>query len=145
MPKALLTENEIERLKEFSSYELLDTTPEETFDDLTFLASQICGTPIALVSLVSDNPQWFKSRYGKKHRVKFHFALMPFSKTKFLLFRMHHKMKDLRTIRLLVQIRTSDSMPGLRCPGGVIKPKTLEMLTICASFCFYISYLKNLS
>ncbi|MFN2392314.1 MAG: PAS domain S-box protein [Pyrinomonadaceae bacterium] len=64
MPKAPLPENEIERLKILDSYEILDTTPEEAFDDLTALASQICGTPIALVSMVAENRQWFKSRYG---------------------------------------------------------------------------------
>ncbi|HEV8157579.1 MAG TPA: GAF domain-containing protein, partial [Pyrinomonadaceae bacterium] len=64
MPKAPLPENEIERLKVLDSYEILDTTPEEAFDDLTALASQICGTPVALVSLVAENRQWFKSRYG---------------------------------------------------------------------------------
>lgn len=64
MPKAPLPENEIERLKILDSYEILDTTPEEAFDDLTALASQICGTPVALVSLVAENRQWFKSRYG---------------------------------------------------------------------------------
>jgi PAS domain S-box-containing protein len=64
MPKAPLPENEIERLKILDSYEILDTTPEEAFDDLTALASQICGAPVALVSLVAENRQWFKSRYG---------------------------------------------------------------------------------
>jgi len=64
MLKAPLPENEIERLKTLDSYEILDTNPEEVFDDLSALASQICGTPVALVSLVAGNRQWFKSRYG---------------------------------------------------------------------------------
>lgn len=45
-------------------YEILDTLPERDFDDLTLLASQICGTPIALITMVEGNRQWFKSRKG---------------------------------------------------------------------------------
>jgi serine/threonine protein kinase len=52
------------RLEVLRAYRVLDTGPEEAFDDLTFLASHVCGTPIALVSLVDADRQWFKSRVG---------------------------------------------------------------------------------
>ena len=52
------------RLSSLHSYELLDTLPEASLDDLTKLAAQICGVPIALISLIDENRQWFKSRMG---------------------------------------------------------------------------------
>jgi GAF domain-containing protein len=56
--------NEAERLKALHQYRILDTKPEQAFDDLTLIASQICGVPIALISLVDEDRQWFKSRVG---------------------------------------------------------------------------------
>ncbi|MEM9422247.1 MAG: GAF domain-containing protein [Pseudomonadota bacterium] len=58
--------NEQARLGALYSYEILDTPAEESFDRITLLASQICDAPIALVSLVDEARQWFKSRHGLK-------------------------------------------------------------------------------
>ncbi len=60
--KAPLPENEPERLKALERYRVLDTPAEAAFDDLALLASQICGTPVALVTLVDGAREWFKAR-----------------------------------------------------------------------------------
>ena len=56
--------HEQERLAALRTYRILDTQPERAFDDLALLASQICGTPMALITLVDDKRQWFKARVG---------------------------------------------------------------------------------
>ena len=61
---APIPQNETKRLKVLWQYEVLDTVPEEVFDDLTELAARICEAPIALISLVDENRQWFKSKVG---------------------------------------------------------------------------------
>ena len=57
-------DDEVERLAALRSYGILDTPAERAFDDLTRLAAIICQTPIALMSLVDADRQWFKSRVG---------------------------------------------------------------------------------
>ena len=52
------------RLKSLNSLSILDTFPEKDFDELVEIASQICGTPAALISLVDEKRQWFKAKKG---------------------------------------------------------------------------------
>jgi len=64
MIKASLPENEIQRIVALKSYNILDSLPELNFEAITFIASQICSVPIALISFVDEERQWFKSHLG---------------------------------------------------------------------------------
>ena len=64
MEIAAVPANEQERLKALNEYNILDTLPEDDFDDITRLASEICRTPISLVSIIDSNRQWIKSKQG---------------------------------------------------------------------------------
>lgn len=63
-PAAPLPKNEVKRLKVLWQYDVLDTVPEEVFDNLTDLAAHICEAPVAMISMVDENRQWFKARVG---------------------------------------------------------------------------------
>jgi PAS domain S-box-containing protein len=62
--KAPLPANEASRIEALRQYQILDTVPELAFDDLATLAAEICDAPFALISLVDENRQWFKSKVG---------------------------------------------------------------------------------
>jgi two-component system, NtrC family, sensor kinase len=56
--------NETERLAALQDYNILDTLPEQDYDDLTAIAAQIFDMPVSVISLVDRDRQWFKSRHG---------------------------------------------------------------------------------
>ncbi|MDY6900389.1 MAG: PAS domain S-box protein [Cyanobacteriota bacterium] len=60
----MVSENEASRLKTLYEYEILDTAPEQAFDDLVLLAKQVARTPIALINFVDAERQWFKAQVG---------------------------------------------------------------------------------
>ncbi|MGH8750356.1 MAG: diguanylate cyclase domain-containing protein, partial [Burkholderiales bacterium] len=64
MKSELLPVNEIERQKALDEYGILDTPDEQALDDITRLTAQVCEVPIALISLVDRERQWFKSKLG---------------------------------------------------------------------------------
>lgn len=64
MKKPDTAQDEQTRLETLRSLSILDTPPEERFDHLTRMAKRLFGVPVALVSLVDENRQWFKSRVG---------------------------------------------------------------------------------
>src|SRR5437867_4272029 len=64
MTRPRIPKDEKKRLKVLWQYSVLDTVPEEIFDDLTELAANICEAPIALITLVDEKRQWFKSKVG---------------------------------------------------------------------------------
>ena len=65
---APVSANESARIAALNRYAILDTEPEQSFDDLVILASHICKTPLASLTLVDDHRQWFKSAVGVQVR-----------------------------------------------------------------------------
>lgn len=65
---AVAPSKEAARVAALNRYAILDSEPEQSFDDLVTLAAHICQTPMAMLSLVDDHRQWFKSKYGVEIR-----------------------------------------------------------------------------
>ncbi|MGB1297789.1 MAG: sensor domain-containing diguanylate cyclase [Psychrobium sp.] len=55
---------ELARLQEIESYEILDTLPEQEYDDIALLSAQICKTPMSTVAIVDESRKWHKAKYG---------------------------------------------------------------------------------
>ena len=64
MKIAPIPSNDEQRLQNLYSYEILDSAPEDEFNDLVELASAFCKTPISLITLLDKDRQWFKARKG---------------------------------------------------------------------------------
>lgn len=62
--KASLPENEEARLQALYRYRILDSSPEQAYDDFTHLVSSVCQTPVAFISMVDAERLWFKSKVG---------------------------------------------------------------------------------
>ena len=58
---------EQQRLDVVDKYSLFDSEPELEYDNITFLASKVCNTPISTITLADENRQWFKSKIGFEH------------------------------------------------------------------------------
>jgi len=64
---ALSVTNDYKRVKALAKYNILDSASEQEYDDIAFLASQICETPISTITFIDDKKQWFKSNEGLPH------------------------------------------------------------------------------
>src|SRR5262249_51636399 len=64
MTSAPLPEDETTRIQTLRSYEILDTEPEQEFNDLTLLASHICRAHVAMITFIDEHRQWFKAKVG---------------------------------------------------------------------------------
>lgn len=62
--KVPLSRDESKRLQALRNYRILDSEPEQSFDDLSLLAARICEAPFAMISLVEEERRWFKSTVG---------------------------------------------------------------------------------
>ncbi len=68
MKSADKPKNELKRLEALRAYHILDTGQEQAYDDIVEMASYICDTPVAMVSLVDNARQWFKSKIGTQQQ-----------------------------------------------------------------------------
>ena len=64
IPDISVEQDEADRLSALRAYGVLHTAPQPEFDDAVLVAAQVCGTPTALISFVTEDQQWFKARVG---------------------------------------------------------------------------------
>lgn len=60
----MIDQNELNRLRALYQYDILDTSPEKEFDDLTELAASICDSPVSMINIIDQSRQWSKSMFG---------------------------------------------------------------------------------
>ena len=118
------------RLAALHRYQVLDTPPEKALDDLTSLAAQICDVPIALISLVDKERQWFKSKVG-----------ISLTETKRNLSFCSHALKDRRVLEIADATRDErfadnplvTGQPHIRFYAGspLITPDDQALGTLC--------------
>ena len=108
---------EADRLAALRRYRILDTEPEQRFDDLVLLALHVCGTPMAAITLIDSDRQWFKARIGVSvSQTSRDIAFCAHAIQQRELFVVPDTLRDarFRTIRSCWPSRTSGSMPGRR-------------------------------
>ena len=129
--KAAIPNNETERLNALRSYHVLDTPAEDAYDNITRLAAYICDVPIAMISLVDERRQWFKSMVGLKREGTVRdvaFCAHAILTTKPLIVK--DAVKDVRFSTSLLVTRA----PQIRFYAGfpLLTPEGLALGTLCA-------------
>lgn len=124
--------NEQQRLDSIKNLKILDSFSEETYDSITLLASQICKTPIAIISILDSERNWFKSKFGttmteSKRELSFcgHAILEPEQ-----IFEVENTLDDIRFKDNPLAIAEED---GIRYYAGVpiLDGKGLPLGTLC--------------
>lgn len=137
MPNTLINKlpetpsSEKERVNALKEYSILDTLAEKEYDDITFLAAEICDTPISLITLLDEKRQWFKSHYG-----------MDASETPKSIAFCAHAINDKNSIFIIPNSRKDDRFkdnqlvtgnPGIVFYAGIplVTPKGFPLGTLC--------------
>ena len=119
------------RVAALRQYAILDTPPEQVFDDISQLTSFICGTPIATVTLLDLNRQWFKSRVGLENTESpISDSICATAAERDGLFLVHDATKDER----FAGYHCVTGAPHIRFYAGapLINPEGIALGTLCA-------------